>query len=224
MLDQCGDIRVVQAMLGHARLDTTERYVRRVDLAAMRVAMEGRSPPPQPEKSKGGCLKIGLIVLGVLVLLAIVGAALSGGGDEGGDEASEDGGDTGQQDRFPVGATAPTGDLEVTVNGVQNPLPPGEFDQVTPGQHFVAVEVTLVNTSTEPLTLSTFFGTELTDSLGRPATIALARLDLPRLDGVVEAGGMRRAFVVFSVPDDAVGLELRVRGSLTANGAVFTLG
>ncbi len=107
--------------------------------------------------------------------------------------------------------------------GVQDPLPPGEFDPVVPNERYVAVEVSLRNTSDEPLPLSTIFGTELTDSLGRPGTLAFVRPDLPRLDGQVEAQGVRQAFVVFSMPVDAVGLELRVRGSLTANGAVFTL-
>ena len=42
VLDRCGDLRVVQEMLGHANLATTSRYLRRADLGKMREAMEGR--------------------------------------------------------------------------------------------------------------------------------------------------------------------------------------
>lgn len=43
VLDQCGDLRVVQEMLGHAHLTSTAIYLRRANLGKMREAMEGRS-------------------------------------------------------------------------------------------------------------------------------------------------------------------------------------
>jgi len=42
-LDACGDLRVVQAMLRHSSVKSTEIYLRRVDLDRVRRAMEGRS-------------------------------------------------------------------------------------------------------------------------------------------------------------------------------------
>lgn len=46
ILDECGDLRIVQQVLGHRQLSTTSIYLRRVDLPKMRDAMEGRSYRP----------------------------------------------------------------------------------------------------------------------------------------------------------------------------------
>lgn len=42
VLERCGDVRVVQEMLGHASLTTTQIYLRRVSGDRLRRAMEGR--------------------------------------------------------------------------------------------------------------------------------------------------------------------------------------
>lgn len=49
VLEACGDIRVVQAMLGHANVATTSIYLGRPDLTKMRQAMEGRDYRSQAE-------------------------------------------------------------------------------------------------------------------------------------------------------------------------------
>lgn len=48
VLDACGDLRVVQEMLGHQNLATTSIYLRRAGLPQMRKAMGGRSYQPRP--------------------------------------------------------------------------------------------------------------------------------------------------------------------------------
>jgi integrase/recombinase XerD len=42
VLDRCGNVRVVQGILGHQSLATTEIYLRRASLDQMRAALEGR--------------------------------------------------------------------------------------------------------------------------------------------------------------------------------------
>jgi integrase len=39
LLEHCGDVRLVQAFLGHVSLVTTSRYLRRVDVEKMRAAL-----------------------------------------------------------------------------------------------------------------------------------------------------------------------------------------
>lgn len=46
VLEECGDVRVVQEMLGHASLTTTQIYLRRVSGDRLRKAMEGRTYRP----------------------------------------------------------------------------------------------------------------------------------------------------------------------------------
>lgn len=129
------------------------------------------------------------------------------------------------QDVYQVGDTAHTADLDVTVHQVQDPFEPtNEFETPQAGMRFVAVESELTNADDEPITWSSIMGAELTDSENRPYTVALAGTDLPQLDGDVPAAGSRRGWVVFEVPQDATGLQLRIKGSITATGSLFDLG
>lgn len=43
VLDECGDLRAVQELLGHEHLSSTSIYLRRLRMGELRVAMEGRS-------------------------------------------------------------------------------------------------------------------------------------------------------------------------------------
>jgi integrase/recombinase XerD len=48
VLDRCGNVRTVQAMLGHVSLQSTQIYLRRASLDQLRDAMSGRTYGGQP--------------------------------------------------------------------------------------------------------------------------------------------------------------------------------
>jgi hypothetical protein len=191
-----------------------------------------------PDRGRG--LAIAGIVLGWIgmVTLVISIAAIAGSGDDDDDtstgtteagETTEDPGTTAApaegQDVYQVGDTAHTADLDVTVHAVEDPYEPtNEFETPQAGMRFVAVEAELTNSDDEPITWSSIMGAELTDDQNRPYTVALAGTDLPQLDGDVPAAGSRRGWVTFEVPQDAAGLQLRIKGSVTATGSLFDLG
>ena len=54
VLDRCHDVRIVQAMLGHASLATTEIYLRRANMGQLREAMAGRAYGVATENSPVG--------------------------------------------------------------------------------------------------------------------------------------------------------------------------
>ncbi len=194
-------------------------------------ASDGKWYAPQPQQQapppvvvvqkKGGCLRwVGIATL-VLVGLIIVGIviAVAGGGSSKKATTSAPAAD---QKTYTVGQTAHTGDFDVTLNTVENPYKPtNQFETAPAGQHFVALELTVKNTSTEKKPMSTLLGTELFDSQSRPWRVALAGTGRPQLDGDVAVGEARRGWVTFGVGDDASGLRLRLKGNLTATGSVF---
>lgn len=135
------------------------------------------------------------------------------------DEDDED------EDVHDVGDTAHTADLDVTVHGIQDPwVSTNEFDTpLNSDNRYVAVEMTLENTSDEQGTFSTLMQVELIDGQDRAWDVALAGFELPQLDGMLVEGQPRRGFVVFEVPPDANDFQIRVLGEMTANGSLFDL-
>lgn len=191
---------------------------------------EWQTPSP-PVKRKLGCLStigvIALVGLGLIVLLVVVAALMANTDDDGDDGASNS--DTqadgaSEKDVYAVGETATTSGMDVTVHEVVDPWDSSnEFETPQAGHRFVAVEATIASTSDELEPWSSLLGAELMDSESRPWDVALAGTDLPALDGDVPPDGERRGWVVFEVGEDAAGLMLRLKGSVTATGAVFDL-
>jgi Domain of unknown function (DUF4352) len=181
-------------------------------------------------------------ILGGLVVIIVIAIAAGSGGDD--DETNTAETDTTEadtettaaetetteppaeegQDVFAIGETAHTGDFDVTVHTVEDPLATSEFETPAAGNRFVGVEATVTNTSDEPLPFSTLAGMELFDQLDRPWSVTIAGTDRPQLDApTVAPGEARRGWVVFEVPPDATELTLRVKGNLTATGSLFDL-
>jgi hypothetical protein len=162
----------------------------------------------------------------VLIIVIVVGGSLNKDKDDdrGRDEpaaASES-----DVEVFSLGQTAHTGDFDVTVHAATDPFTPSNPAEPAPqpGNHYVAVDMTMANTSDEPLTVSTLAMTELVDSSDRAWPVAIAGVDLPRLDAMnVGPGQTRRGWVVFEVGADATDLRVRVQGNLTATGSLFQL-
>ena len=111
------------------------------------------------------------------------------------------------------------------MNEVRDPFESNnQFETPDAGERYVAVELTVTNTSDEPQIVSTLASMELVDSESRRWDVAFAGVDLPRIDGEVPAKETRRGWVVFGVSEDGSGLTLRVKGNFTATGSVFALG
>jgi hypothetical protein len=129
---------------------------------------------------------------------------------------------------YQVGETAKTADLEVTLNGATDPYTPAnQVFTPQPGNRWVAVDVTVKNNGDHKVTFSTLALTELKDSQSQAWTVSLtgsaADPTKPQLDGDVVPGDSRRGIAVFEVPEAATGLTLRVKGEITASGAVWQI-
>jgi hypothetical protein len=180
-----------------------------------------------------------LIPLALVAVIALATAAGGGGGDDDKktatssassdeensttEEASDSGNESGE-DEHRVGDTAKSSDFELTLLTVEDPMvPTNDFEKPSDGMRFVAVEVEAKNVSDERQTLSTLLGAEIIDSQNQSWDIAIAGTDRPQLDGEVMPGQSRRGWIAFEVPADATGLKLRLKGSMTAAGALFVL-
>lgn len=167
-----------------------------------------------------GCFTTGFAVVGFLVVAVIVIAAMSGGGSDGAGGA----GSSAAPVTMNLGQPAPSGPFEITVVSVQNPYKPTkEYGLDTPpdGKKYVAFELAVKNVSDEMQVVSTLFGAELSDSLGQNYSEAFTGTDLPDLSGEAGPGETRRGWVLFEVPSNATGLQLKLRGGMTAQRLVF---
>ena len=123
-----------------------------------------------------------------------------------------------------VGGTGTTSGLQVTLMQVVDPWTSGNaFETPSVGQRFVAVELTITNTTDEMQTFSTLLGLEVRDASGQRWNAGLYGLDLPQLGGDIPPGGLMRGWQVFEVGDGGGALQLVVKGSLTATGTTFQL-
>lgn len=196
----------------------------------------GRAPAAKRSNAKWVLLPI-LACFGLAGALIVVGA-LAGSGDDDKDQAGGDGteqeqggGGTsggsqwGNQEVFAVGDTALSGDLEITVETVEDPWEPD--DGLSPnGKRFIGVELNLTNVGDETVPFFAPLLMAMYDSEGRvwdPDTPTggepVDEIDIP-------AGASHRGWTYFAVDEDASGFEMLVKGRIDPNddnGAVFLL-
>jgi hypothetical protein len=127
---------------------------------------------------------------------------------------------------YKPGQTATTSDFKVTVYGVTEPwTPTNQFDTPTPGNHYVAVDLQLKNTTGEQQSFSSLLGLHLIDGSNRQynETIGCIGLQPSAPDGEIPAKQAIRGNACFEVPDGSVKLKVRIQGSITAEGSLFQL-
>lgn len=123
---------------------------------------QGYQPQPPPKK-KGGCMKVGLIVLGAFILLAIIVAAVSGGDDESPSVSSGDNSSQGAaQDEAPgvpfqgktdKDTSANAGDT-ITKDGVATTSTPLTVESTPFGSQIMCTTITIKNDSDDPVSFN----------------------------------------------------------------------
>jgi hypothetical protein len=195
-------------------------------------------PRPNRKRRRWPWLLLAPVVIGAAAAYALI----RGGGDSSGEPAAP----SSSEIQAPAGEAAPaepapetvpataapadpastatSSDLAVSVSQVVDPWESGNAVEIpAPGNRYVAVEATLMNTSDGEVSFATLTGIDVQDSTGQAWAVAYAGFDLPGLDGQLSPGESRTGWAVFEVAADRTGLVLRVRGSIIAPPATFPL-
>lgn len=189
------------------------------------------SAPPPRRRRRRRVLAVAAVVAALVLATASTdenepsrvddaGATSEGGGDGAADEGAE-------PDVFAVGDLVELGDWQVQIHGVTDPVESSnEFLTPSPGNRWVAADVEVTNTGTEPQTVSSLMCFEIADDQNRSYTLTItgdAGSSPP--DGEVAAGSARRGTLTYEVPDDAAGLRLSFKCDLFSTGsATIALG
>jgi hypothetical protein len=186
----------------------------------------GAPPPVLMQQKKGhGCLYAFLAVMGIgLILVIVLVEAVGTAAKRISDNATAGNlGGPAPAAKYSIGQTARTAGFDVTVFAVIDPQAPSQFETPPAGDHFVSVDIAVRNPGSSQQAFSSFIGLHLLDSLNHQYNESLGSISPPTPDGQIAAGQTVRGLVLFEVPDGTTGLKLRVQGSLTAAGAVWTL-
>ncbi len=148
----------------------------------------------------------------------VVAASSSGGGGSGTGGAGG-GSPVAPGTPFKVGDEVKLGDWSATVQSATDPfVSTNSFDRAK--GRFVAVDLTVRNLSAQPASVSSLLCFELQDSTGRSFSEALVVGSGAKApDGEVDPGGQRRGSIVYDVPVDATGLQLRFKCDLFSSGS-----
>lgn len=128
---------------------------------------------------------------------------------------------------YAVGDEVKLGDWTVKVYAVANPQAPGnQFSQPKAGTKWIGVDTEVKNLSTKPATVSSLACFKLHDAANHDFDENITSGVTPQApDGQIEPSGAKRGIIVFEVPQDATGLQLRFNCDLFNSGqAIINLG
>lgn len=130
----------------------------------------------------------------------------------------------GAVDSYKIGQKAPSGDLVFVVHGFQDPYTsPNQFTQPDPGLRQIAVDVEVINKTSEQQSWSSLLLAHLIAKDRRTYDAKLVVTDPPAPDGEIPAKFGVRGLIPFEVPADAAVKFIRLQGNITANGALVKL-
>jgi hypothetical protein len=161
-------------------------------------------------------LAILITVLAAMVILACGGAnsansgSLAGGG-------TTTGGSNNAPKHFKAGQQVKVGDTWlVTINSVTTKAGT-DIDQPGAGNHYLVIDVTLKNTSSQEQDLSSLLSFTLKDSTGQKYDETITTFTTPP-DGKVAAGDLVRGKLAYAVPASAHSFELAFEADIISGG------
>jgi len=169
------------------------------------------------------------VIVGVLAVLAMV--ALVGCGEaatpqkvSGGSDGSKAQAAT-KTEKYKIGDTVKIGDVQVKLNKVLK-LKNTEFEKPQDSNNmFVAVDLTVTNTSSEAQAVSSLLQLSVKDADGYAASQSFHSKAKPMPEGELAPGAKASGQVVYEVAKKAKGLELVYDASLLGTGqVVWTVG
>lgn len=126
------------------------------------------------------------------------------------------------QAAFAIGDTVQAGNLQLVVHSFRE-VPGTTIFHPDPGDRFAAVDLTLTNTSSSPLSVSSLLQMKLIDSGGQSYNLHLgaqAAAGTSPPDGELSPGESVRGEVAYQIPQDAQGLVFEFDPNLIGYGKV----
>ncbi|WP_195891792.1 DUF4352 domain-containing protein [Anaeromassilibacillus senegalensis] len=184
-----------------------------------------------PPKKKGGCLKVGLIVLGVIVVLGVIGSIFGGGGNIDPDKNVSSTNESSQissstpsseapssseekKESFGVGETAESGGVKMTLMSITESAG-SKYIKPNDGYVFLQCNFEIDNSSDKDLSISSIlcFETYVDGYSTSQSITGLLNSDggkIDQLDGSVAAGKKMKGTIAYEVPKDWKEIEIRV--------------
>ena len=184
--------------------------------------------PVQSPKKRGGCLKVGLIVLGVIVVIGIIGALASSGENPDTLSSSSNSSEISsapsepedlsslseEKDYFGVGETAESGGVKMTLTGITESTG-SQYLHPNDGNVYLQCHFEIENNSDKDLIISSLlcfetYVDEYSTSQSISGLLASDGKNLDQLDGTVAAGKKMKGTIAYEVPANWQEIEIRV--------------